>query len=162
MVIHGNWARHLLALAVCFVLALAGAAGCSHGDPIVGCWQWSGGVIEAFPDGSLQHSTDTGRWTDQGGSNYVFTWASGNIDGITLENGVIVEVHLLQPPGSNAPPWTATPTSCDGQGSPGPGNSNSGGCSSDSDCSGSCGGDCYQCLGGSCNCGYDGADGCVF
>jgi hypothetical protein len=44
----------------------------------------------------------------------------------------------------------------------GGGGGGGGGCTSDSECSGSCGSDCYQCSSGSCSCGYEGLDGCVF
>jgi hypothetical protein len=54
--------------------------------------------------------------------------------------------------------------SCDGQGCPsGGGGGGRGGCTSDSQCSGECSGDCYQCLSGSCSCGYVGVSGsCIY
>lgn len=45
---------------------------------------------------------------------------------------------------------------CGGCGGP------SGGCKNDSDCESACSSDCYQCLSGSCTCGYEGVSGCVF
>jgi hypothetical protein len=51
---------------------------------------------------------------------------------------------------------------CNPAGSVTYGSSTTGGCNTDSDCSGTCG-DCPQCLSGSCNCGYIGSGGiCVF
>ena len=60
-------------------------------------------------------------------------------------------------------------TSCDGLKWK-PASSSSGGgsgsgskeCTSDSACSSKCSSGCYQCLSGSCSCGYQGSDGCVF
>lgn len=145
MAISNEGARRALAVGSVLVFAAAGAAGCSHEDPIVGCWAWSGGIIQAFPDGTLQHADDRGEWTDEGGNSYVFTWASGNVDGIVLEDGTIVEMHLEQPPGANAAPWTATPTSCSNVGSSGTSSGSeptcgaSGeACSSSVDCCGVC------------------------
>lgn len=48
---------------------------------------------------------------------------------------------------------------CGGCGGPDP---PGGGCTYDSDCSSACSSDCYQCLSGSCTCGYEGVSGCVF
>lgn len=36
------------------------------------------------------------------------------------------------------------------------------GCTSDSQCSSHCSSSCYECRSGSCSCGYEGSDGCVF
>ncbi len=54
--------------------------------------------------------------------------------------------------------WKAPSTSSGGGG----GETSKPDCTSDSQCSSSCGGDCYECSSGSCNCGYEGSDGCVF
>jgi hypothetical protein len=54
------------------------------------------------------------------------------------------------------------PNSCK-TASPSSGNHHSGGCTSDGECSSHCSDDCYQCLSGSCSCGYRGVSGsCIF
>ncbi len=137
----------VIAVAATVAFGVAAAAGCSGSasDPIIGCWQWNGGVVVASADGTLVHGTDSGTWTDDGGGMYVFTWNSGWVDGIALVNGVLYETHLATPPGQTTPSdFTAPPTSCSNasssgtsSGSPQCGASGAS-CSSSADCCGVC------------------------
>lgn len=124
-----------------------------NGTSVTGWDAGTSGAIETL-SGTLSGCTLTGTWSQAASGPFSITFTK---DGQSFAGRWNYEGGAVT--GTNGFSWTGTRTSTTPEPKPSTGAS----CSSDSACSSGCTGSCYQCLSGSCRCGYRGVSGgCIY